>query len=192
VQGVGDAPAGNAQVNYFFLIDASSSMFSPAGTVDCDFNEDGVYSWIDLSIGLAGQLGDELPAIWEDALGVTTSTAYYTYGSVAQQVGSPYDIDAEAGTTSNLAGALTSLVGSLNAGAHNEVIIFSDNLSTNTSATEAMNDLINNYNTTISSYLVGAASDIPSNSPRLDDCTDVTEEYWDAVIALEDMFIEQT
>lgn len=199
VNGEGSDVGVSADVNYYFLIDASASMFVNVGSLDCDVNGDGSSSWIDLSIEMAGQLGTILPTVWDNFSDLSTSTSYFTYGSTAAEIGSPYDIDGSLASSSNLSGALTSLQSEMDADADNRVFIFTGGGSSSTGAEDAVSALVNNYNSTISTYAIGVESGLGGllddllgtvglggTTPTIDDCDDIPQEVLDAELALVD------
>jgi len=199
VNGISEGEPAAADVNYYFLIDASSSMFTSTGAVDCDNNGDGITSWVDLSIGMADLLGSELPIVWEDNTDLTTSTSYYTYGSVATQVDSPTLIEGGMASSTNLNSALQSLTFDLDSGVRNEVFIFTDGASSNTDLTQTFTDLGQAgvvFSTFNVSNAVSGASDVldgllqaagqSNDTLVLDDCDDVEMEGWSIIFDLED------
>ncbi|SOH92569.1 VCBS repeat-containing protein [Monaibacterium marinum] len=199
VNGEGSDAGVSADVNYYFLIDASASMFVNVASLDCDFNGDGSTSWIDLSIEMAGQLGEVLPTVWDNFSDLSTSSSYFTYGSTATEIGSPYDIDGSLASSSNLSGALTSLQSEMDENADNRVFIFTGGGSSSTGAEDAVEALVDDYNATISTYAIGAESGLggllddlldvvglDGDTPTIDDCDDIPQEVLDAELALVD------
>lgn len=190
VEGEGTAAPTGADVNYIFLIDTSSSMFVEAPGLDCDENGDTVSSWVDLSIGLAGGLGDSLPAIWESQTNLTTSTAYYTFGDIATEIASPYDIQST-GSSSNLSGALASLQSELDPTKDNQIFVFSGANTSSDGVADEVSALINDFNATVTTYGIGPSgalggliddllglAGLGSDTIVIDDCVDVYEEIF--------------
>ena len=205
VNGISEGEPAAADVNYYFLIDASSSMFTSTGAVDCDNNGDGITSWVDLSIGMADLLGGELPIVWEDNTDLTTSTSYYTYGSVATQVDSPTLIDGNMASSTNLNSALQSLTFDLDSGVRNEVFIFTDGASSSPTLTQTFTDLGQAgvvFSTFNVSNAVSGASDVldglleaagqSNDTLVLNDCDDVEMEGWSIIYDLEDALYQMS
>ncbi|WP_316015964.1 beta strand repeat-containing protein [Roseobacter sp. HKCCA0434] len=192
-------PPATADVNYYFLIDTSASMFVEQGAVTCDYNGDGSGTYVDLSIGIAEGVASDADLYWGAfAPDTTVDYNFFTFGSIAREVDSAASITSQSATPGDLTGALNSLKANLNADADNRVFIFTGASSADANSGDAVADLVANFNAQVEAYEVGSApvltdmltGVLPAQDVNfVDECLDVETEQMEEANELFDELI---